>query len=155
MAPKKEFLTWEALEYPEKNRSTDWFWGVGIVVVTVLVLSIIFDNFLFGVFIFLMGVIVVIRAIKKPGIISFGIGPSGIRVDNNLYPFKTFSAFWVEERGLTTRVILKSNKPLMPFLSLPLSYVNPDDVREVLFDYLVEEEMHEGISARLFDYFGL
>jgi hypothetical protein len=43
-----EKLSWSALEYEEKIRSSDWFWALGIIVVTSSVAAIIFGNYFFA-----------------------------------------------------------------------------------------------------------
>ena len=54
-----EKIIWSALEYEDKIRSQDWFWALGIIVITSSIAAIIFENYfrivfriVFGLFFF-------------------------------------------------------------------------------------------------------
>jgi hypothetical protein len=50
-----EKLAWSAFEYEEKNHSNDWFWALGVIVVTATIASIMYNNYFFAAFLILSG----------------------------------------------------------------------------------------------------
>ena len=43
-------LEWDVVETPATKKSVDWFWAVGIILLSLAVIAIVFGNPLFGVF---------------------------------------------------------------------------------------------------------
>ena len=60
-----EKLEWSALEYEEKDRSSDWFLALGIIVVCSSVAAFIFENYFFAALLLLSGVLLGFFAIKN------------------------------------------------------------------------------------------
>ena len=66
-----EKLNWSALEYEEKTRSPDWFWALGIIVVTSSIAAIIFGNYFFATLLVLSGLLLGFFAVKKPDMVHY------------------------------------------------------------------------------------
>ncbi len=147
-------LTWETHEYEHKPRSSDWFWGLGIIAIAGVILAIFLGNFLFGLVIGVGAVALGLHAIRHPRIIRCDIQDRGVRVDDTLFPYQTLDSFWVDEKTLPNKVFLKSQKLLMPHIIIPIAGVPAEDVRDTLLEYLDEEEVHITISDRIVELFG-
>src|SRR3989344_6295069 len=89
-------LVWRALEYEEKTRSPDWFWALGVIIVTSSVASMIFGNYFFAALLILGGVLLGFFAVRKPEVITYELGKEGLRAKNRLYPYESIKAFWVQ-----------------------------------------------------------
>lgn len=147
-------LTWETYEYEHKARSSDWFWGLGIIAIAGVILATFLGNFLFGLVIGVGAVALGLHALRHPKIIQCEIQERGVRIDDTLFPYRTLESFWVDERVLPNRLLLKSQKMFMPHIIVPLADVSADDVRDILLDYLDEEEVHETFSDRIVELAG-
>lgn len=149
-----EKISWETIEYLHKEKTSDWYWIVGIITVSIAIISIILNNVIFALLIIISSFTLSLFASKKPGIISVEINNIGVTVGNNRYPYKELDSFWVETRDLNLRVLLKSKKVFMPFIIILIEDADPEDVRECLLQYLPEEEHTEPLLEKLLLYFG-
>jgi hypothetical protein len=149
-----EAVIWEAPEYFHREKNQDWFWGLAIITVTLVVLSIILGNPLFGIFIAIAGFAVALFAHRPPRIIEVEMGPRGIRLEKNLYHFSELESFWIREEDLHPKVLIKSKRKFMPYIIVPLGDVHHDDVRDYLLYFLKEEPHNEPFMQRVIEYFG-
>ncbi len=153
MEPQK--INWKAYEYEHKNNSTDWFWGVGVIAIAIAIAAIIYNNVLFAIFILLGAFTLLMYAVRKPKEINFEINKRGVVVDNILYPYATIESFWIRENGHDKKLVLQSEKVLMPHIIIPLtSEVDHEFLHEFLSEFLEEEEHHESLADVVMDYLG-
>ncbi len=155
-----EKLEWSALEYEEKERSPDWFWALGIIVVTSSVAAIIYGNYFFGALLVLSGVLLGFFAIKKPEIIFYELNSKGLKIRKQLYPYENIKSFWVQidntgETELKPLLFIKAERLFMPILSIPIDYVVAEDIRSIMLSKNVtEEEMKEHASQKIMESLG-
>ena len=147
-------IEWNATEHYHFERSPDWFWAVGIISVTCAVLAFIFSNIVFGIFIIIAALTLVIHAAKAPRNLHYEINDHGVVIDNILYPFLNLDSFWIDTLHHEPKVLLKSRKTFMPYISIPISEVSPEDVRTVLLTYIAEQEHVEPFSQKLMEVLG-
>lgn len=148
---------WEAHEYVFQEKTSDWYWAVGIVVVSVAVLVIIFGNLLLALLILLSGFVLALFASKKPDLVRFEVSKKGIMIDKTLYPYGTLDSFWVEDNdhlGFHSKLLIKSQKVVMPLIVIPLEGTNPEEVRDFLLDHLLEEHHSESIGKHILERLG-
>lgn len=147
-------IQWETPEHIDYVRSTDWYWSVGIITVTIAALAFIFDNPIFGVLIIVSAFALVIKAIRTPHTFVCTINDRGIIINDTLYPFLNLESFWVDTLHHTPKLVLKSQKLAMPYIIIPLLNVDPDDVRNILLNYIAEVNHPEPLSHKIFDWLG-
>jgi hypothetical protein len=153
---EKDNLQWEALEHAHREKTTDWYWALGIVSVTMAVISIILSNILFAVLILVASFTLMLHGDKKPRILKFEIKRQGIVIDNMLYPYSTLDCFWIEEHEESPKVLFKSQKLFVPLLVIPLSSdIHPDVVRDALSMEILEKEIHEPFAQKVMEKFGV
>ena len=150
----EDSLKWSAPEYNHYQRSTDWFWAVGIITISITVLAFIFDNALFGILILLSAGILIFFALRVPEEVEYEINNRGIIVGKDLHPYLTIESFWVETRNNDPKIILKSKKAIMPFIIIPLHEDSVDEVSAVLREFLEEVELAEPASHKVMEYLG-
>ena len=150
-----ESLKWSAPEYHHYERSTDWFWAVGIITVCIAVLAFVFGNALFGILILLSAGILIFYVLRVPQDVIYEINQRGIVINNDLHPYLTLEAFWVETRNLPEpKIILKSKKTLQPYIIIPVHEDSADEVASVLRNFLEEKELAEPASHKVMEYLG-
>ncbi|MEK7579178.1 MAG: hypothetical protein AAB460_01425 [Patescibacteria group bacterium] len=149
-----EPLIWSALEYEHRERSNDWFWAVGVIALGGAILAIIFGNVLFGVLIIIGALTLVLYVLRHPRHVSFEINTRGVVVDGVLFPYQTLESFWIHEHRIPNKLIVKSQKVFMPYITLPLEGVPASDVRERLLDHISEEEVKESLSEHIMEILG-
>ena len=149
-----EKLQWSALEYEERERSNDWFWGLGVIVVAVAITSIIYSNYFFAVLVILGGAMLGFFAVKKPAVILYELNDKGLQAGTRLFPYENISAFWVRKE-LNPSLFIKAERFFMPILSVPIHEDSATQIREVfLAKNIAEVEMKEPTSERIIDSLG-
>ena len=158
-----EKLSWTVLEYEEKDRSPDWFWALGIIVVTSSIAAIIFGNYFFAVLLILSGLLLGFFAIKKPDTVTYELNARGLKIRNRLYPYENIKSFWVQldMKRETNQEILKpilfihSERVFMPILSIPIYEELAQDIHSIMLSQNVAEvEMKEHPSEKIMEVLG-
>ncbi len=155
-----EKLEWSALEYEERERSADWFWALGIIIVTSSIAAIIFGNYFFATLLFLSGLLLGFFAIKKPDLINYELNSRGLKIRTQLYPYENIKSFWVqiggsEEEKLKPLFFVKSERIFMPIIQIPIEDAIARDIHSIMLaKNVIEEEMKEHPSLKIMESLG-
>lgn len=149
-----EKLTWSALEYEEKERSADWFWALGIIVVTSSIAAIIFSNYFFAMLLILAGILLGFFAKKKPDVVFYELNAKGLKIRNRLYPYENIKSFWVQTE-IKPLLFIHSERAFMPIISMPIENIMTEDIHAILFSQNIPEvEMKEHPSEKIMEFLG-
>ena len=154
---EREFMdgfTWEAPEYFHREKTKEWFLTFGIVTITIVIICIILGNVLFGVFLAIASLVLVVFAHRPPRNVKVELGHRGIIIDKTLYHWSELESFWIREEDLHPKVLVKSKKIFVPYIIVPLGDVHHEDVREHLLQYMEEQVHQEPFIQQLMEYFG-
>lgn len=155
-----EKLIWSAPEYEEKERSSDWFWALGIIVFTSAAASIIYGNYFFATLIVLSGVLLGYVATRKPHMVTYELNETGFLSGANLYPYENIKAFWVQKAAalpeeLRPLLFLKTERVFMPIMTVPIENIMADSIHSYLLEHnVVEEEMKEPVTEKIMEALG-
>jgi hypothetical protein len=153
-------INWSALEYEEKERSTDWYWALGIIVVASSITSIILKNYFFAILLIISGILLGFFAIKKPEIVPYELNDKGFQIKNRIYLYENIKSFWVqikspEQNIKNSTLFLKSPRIFMPILSIPIEEELADKIKEILISKNIpQEEMKEHSSHHIMESLG-
>ena len=147
-------LSWSALEYEEKERSKDWFWALGIIVVTSSIAAIIFESYFFAVLLLISGVLLGFFAIKKPDMINYELNEKGLQIKNQLYPYENIKSFWVQTEKRHV-LFIKSERVFMPIISVTIEDDLASQIQSIMLSKnILEEEIKEHASEKIMEYLG-
>jgi hypothetical protein len=76
----KDPFIWQAHEYYFQAKTTDWYWAVGIIGVSIAIISIIYGNVLFAMLVLISTFALSVFASKEPPLVRFEINKSGILI---------------------------------------------------------------------------
>lgn len=156
--PREPLCMWEGTQYEFAEKSSDWYWALGIIAAAAIIASILFGNFLLALVILAASVAVALQAGKRSKVHHFALTDHGLQIDDRLYPFDTMMHFSVLEypgTDLPLALSIKTRSLLAPHLLVPLSGVDPDAVYEYI-SYHLEEGNHEAsLIDRLVEMFQL
>jgi hypothetical protein len=149
-------LSWTTIEYLHQEKTTDWYWIVGIVSLSIAIISVIMNNIIFAILVIVSSFTLALFASRRPKEIEINIDGMGIKIDKILYPYKNLDSFWVETRENNDRILLKSQKVFMPLIIVFIeeNQVHPIDVRALLLKHLPEEEHSEPFLEKILVYLG-
>jgi len=147
-------ITWEAQAH-HKEKSSDWYWVLGIGTITIVVVSLLLQNTLFAFLVLIAGVVVALAAGRVESPVAYAVTTRGIRTGDNIYPYSTLESFFItEEEAGETVLLVKSQKFFAPLLVLVLPLEHVDEVEELVASRLPEEPLEEPILQRFIDQIG-
>ncbi len=146
---------WMTEEYTFVERSTDWFWAVGLAAVALAVVAILFGDALFGVVIILGAASIAMLSIRRPETVAIAIGERGIKIREVFYRYSDIPAFWVDERPDGNELIIMTKRFFLPQVAIPLHEIDADAVREFLKEKIEEKEMREPRYHKILEMIGL
>lgn len=152
-------LSWRAKEYETEEKSTDWFWALGVLAISAAAASFILNNVLFGVFILLAAFLLAMFVVRRPRMVLFALTRKGVLIEDTLYPYSTFESYWIhvnpEEDDDYPILLLKSKNFFMPLISIPIPHsIAPERIDEILGDILEPEEQNPPLAQKIFEFFG-
>lgn len=151
----EDSLAFEAPEHEIKKKGLDWFAAVGVITVSIVISSIIYQNYLFAILILIGVFTLILFSIKEAATIHIQLTPRNILVDDKEYSYKTLDSFWITENDYaTSKILIQSKNLLLGQLVIPLGKNNPDEIREYLLAHLPEKEDHEPFSHQIMEYLG-
>ena len=147
---------WEGREYVFEEKSTDWYWALGIIATAVAIAAILFGNVLLALVVIAGAVTIALAAAKSPRVHRFGIYEIGIMIDETLYPYESmlhFSVLEYADETLPPSLSIKTKQFLAPHLLIPIVGHDPVEIYEYVLNHLPdgghERSLMDGL-VRLF-----
>ncbi len=149
-----EKISWSTVEYFHTEKTNDWYWIVGMITISIAIISVILNNVIFAILILVSSFTLTIFASKRPDIVSVTLDKSGVTFGRNRYSYSNIESFWIETRDSYPRILLKTKKFLMPFIIIHTEDEDPEQIKEFLSKYLPEEENSEPLLEKVLLYLG-
>ncbi len=139
-------ISWTAQEFIEKKKGRAWFIVLGIVALALFVTGIIMKNYIFSIIIALASFLIFIQALRRPQKIKTEIFEDRV-VINNLFKiiFKEIKSFWIFEETDLNTLCLETSKLAQPKIYLPLGQQAPDEIRQILTQFINEVKQEESL----------
>jgi hypothetical protein len=148
-------MEWEAHEHEHKERSSDWFWAVGIVTISLAVVSVIFGNIIFAIFLLTAVFALALFINKVPENVHVVVDERGVTRDNLHYPYSTLRTFWIDPEHAHPKILLSSEKIFMPLIVVPLdTSINLEQLAENLSNHLAEKYHSLPFVEKVIEYLG-
>ena len=154
MIAMAEKISWQAPEYIHREKTSDWYWIVGIVTISIALISIILNNVIFGILIVACSFTLSLFASRKPQLITMQVTGLGVDVGKAHHPYDTLESFWIETREVHPRILLKSKKAFTSFIVILLGNGSSEEIHAKLLEHLPEEEHSEPLLEKLLIYLG-
>ncbi len=151
-------ISWTTLEHHHNHEKThDWYWVFGIIVIALAILFIYFGDYLFSILILLGAFTMLLHSQRDHEEITVSLGTRGVLINDSLFLYKNLESFWVETEidGEPHQLLLNSKKVYMPHIIIPLADdLDPELITTYLLQHLDEEELEESFGHRLMEYLG-
>jgi hypothetical protein len=149
-----ETLSWHCHEYFHTEKTSDWYWIVGIITITIAVVAIILNNVIFAILIIVSSFTLCLFASRRPDLVSISIDNLGLTVSKKRYPYGILESFWVETGEHYPRILFKTKKSFSNNLVIFIEEVEPEKIRELLLAHIKEEHQSEPFLEKLLLYLG-
>ena len=152
MVKQSSFIEWETLEYPLRERRSDWFISVGIIAFAAAIAAVILENYIFAILIIVGATALLLFAARIPKQITIRIFEKGVLMDSLLYPYSSLHSFHINEHE--GKLLLRTNKLFIPILAIHIEDTPPENIIKVLSQNVRMEEIEESFWEKLMDHFG-
>jgi hypothetical protein len=93
-------ITWEAPEFEYREKDISWYWITIIIAACIIAFSVWEGNFLFGLFIVIAEILVIMWGSQEPRIIAFTLTESEIEIgEHKSHSLKEFESWSAENFG--------------------------------------------------------
>jgi hypothetical protein len=148
-------LRWSAYEHEHIERAADWYWALGVVTLSAVIITVLLHNILFALVIVAAAFAIILLARTPPHLASIEISDRGIRIDHMLHRYGEIVSFWVEEDGVDRPLLLvDTTKWMSPNLIIPIEHIEPSVVRAYLQERATEKHLTEPWSHQILEFFG-
>ena len=155
MEPSLRSITWEAPEHHHVEKGNDWFFALIIIVLSLVVVAILFNDTLFALLIGLAGGALAISAAKRPSIVPYAVTTRSVKIEDHLYPYSMLESDYIDDddpRG--PQLFLKAGSRFMPLIIMPIPSDHVDDIEGILAERLPQEHLEESIFVKVLELFG-
>ena len=155
-----EGIAWIVHTHEHQDRSTDWYWTLGLGAVVGAALSMYFNNpLLAGIILIAAGSIGTLVA-RGPRTHWVKVNSRGIVMDGTLYPWESVHSFYIEpfnaEQGQQGLLLVTLKSYLTPQLVLATEEPSrASALRAYMKKYAEEEEQEPHLGEHLAEIFGL
>lgn len=148
-------IYWEAPEHTHIEKTSNWYWSLGIIALTGAIASIILGNVLFGIIILLGAFTMFLTGNKLPRIIPYEVSVHGVIVDNELHPYVALDSYFLDETNtVNPQLIVKPKKLFTQLIIAPVPVEYVDHIEDILRPRLPEEHLEEPIAHKILEFFG-
>jgi len=151
-----DVVAWDAPEYYHWPRSTDWYWSYGIIVASIAILSVLFENILFAIFVVIAGALAGYYSSREPGTIHCELQPLGILLGKKFHDYTDLKSFWVDDNHPHTKLVLVSKKTFSNHIVIPVDdTTHPIIITDYLIRYIPQVKQTETALHKLMERAGL
>ncbi len=155
MEEKTHAITWEAPEHNHIEKTSDWFWALGIIALCGAIAAFFFGNFLFAILILVGAGAMALQGAREPRVIPFMVGTRGVRTGERLFPYSSLESYKIhEETSVGPQLLLKSKRMYMPLIVMPIPEEHVHDIESLVRERLPEEELEEPLAHKLLELVG-
>ena len=148
-------MEWHTLEHSYIEKTNDWYASVILISGALVAVEFLMNNILLVTLTFIATATFILLAARKPEMMHVEILRKGVRAGNILYPYHSLDAFGIAEYHHENRLLLESNKHIMPLIVVPIAHdVDIEELRETLAEYLEEKTLHESFAHLLLERLG-
>lgn len=148
-------IRWEAPEFEERPKSSSWYSKTIIAALVLLGVAIWQENFLFGVFIVIAEILLLVWGTRKPPLIAFRLARTHLWIGAKDYPIVELERFsvGVEDAGLHA-VTLHFRRHFRPTIRFFVPSKNIVSVETQLMALVPRIEHEESLLDALEKFFG-
>jgi hypothetical protein len=142
-------FSWQASEYTFYKKSPLWYFVILVLALLCIGAAIYFRQWILIAVIVMFVIVLIQYSRRKPEMRNYALNEQGIKIDDKTYSFKQFKSFWIIKTAEETSLNLEPLKRLSPIITISLSGVRTEDLRQILVKYLPEQKREEELIDRI------
>lgn len=132
--PESE-ISWDAPDSDYRKKDVSWYWLTIVVAVIILAVAIWQKNFLFGFFVFIAEILVLVWADKKPATVKFKLNEKGLALGKNkFYSYSELASFGLDDETNVEwpEITLRFKNYIRPSIKVKLPKNRLSEVKKAL-----------------------
>jgi len=136
--------SWQAPEHNESNFTEKVKTGLVVFASILFAIALLTRNFLFAVFVAIASIVVYMYSRRKPKIIDIKISNTSIKSGVMEYTFDDLQSFWIfYDPPTLSKISIIAKKKLSQYINIPLGDENPEEISEILEQYIPKKKQEE------------
>jgi hypothetical protein len=149
-------VEWVGKEYEFKERSVDWFWAVGLILLVSVGVSVWFHNFIFAIFLFVAGGTLILINHKEPRDVSFVIESKGVTLGGESFYWDKIKGFNILKQENRNKLLLKTAKNFLPIITITIPKEKTGEIESFLLKMTnFDKDIKETNSSQFAEKIGL
>lgn len=126
-------VRWQASEYIQHDKNTNWYVGLAVVVIVMILFAIfVLKSWSFAILIPVMAAALLVYVIHPPAVLNYTLSRKGLHVNDRLHSFSEFREFGLVKDDRENSILLIPRKRFKPGVSIYF----PTEVGEAIVDML-------------------
>lgn len=152
-----DIISWTGLLFAGRKNKRNAILAALALFALAAVLQIYQKNIISTIFLSLLGAVIILHAFKEIPEAEFEVSPLGVRVNDQVYPYKEIKSFWVDYQPKVgvRELSLQLKKIYAPYVKIPIGKQNPVHLRSVLVKFIPEVEHEETLTETIGRVLGL
>ena len=149
-------IKWSAQEFDRRPKGVSWYWLSMIVAVVILGIAVWQKNFLFGFFVVVAEILVLIWGNREPGVVGFALDAGGLAVGNKKHIYSEFENFSAEndQEKEWLNLFLNFKSRIKPALKVKIPKARAGEIKRALASELQEIEHQPSLLDAFEEFFG-
>ncbi len=152
-------IRWEAPEFEHRPKTTRWYWSTIGVAIAFLLLAIWQKSFLFGLFVIIAELLIIVWAAEEPPMIKFDLSERGLQVgEHKFYPMRELAWFSADLEGAFDPaypdILIHFNHHFRPPIRIKAPMAWLPEIRRTLRVHVQERHFEPGFIEVLEKYLG-
>jgi hypothetical protein len=133
-------IHWEVDDSKRYRRGRTWYVVMTLIGLGLLMYAVISANFLFALLILMFALVIYLTSMKGAENIHVSVTIDGIQVENEFIPYREIKRYWfVYDPPEVKNLYLDFKSVTKPLMSLPIMDQNPNQIRDLIGQYLPED----------------
>jgi hypothetical protein len=152
-------IRWEAPEFEHREKSATWYWMTIVIAVLLLAIAIWQRAFLFGLFILIAEILVIVWGAAEPRSVHFELTEKGLKIgERRFYPMRELKSFSADLEGtfdeIYPDIVLTFHHHFRTPLRLKAPMAWLPEIRRELRAHIPEQHFEPGFMEILEKYIG-
>jgi hypothetical protein len=142
-------------EAEQNDKSSDWYWVLGIVACAAIVVSFLFGNLLLATICGLGAIVIMMLTRVQPKGVRCSLTAHEFVVNDTIYPLHELDAYHIDEKYGEPVLRVRTNELFMPVVvvHIPADYIHEIDL--LLRAIVPAEHVEESLSHKVLEIFGI
>ncbi len=145
-------IQWQSPEFEYREKGVSWYWLSIILAVVVLGLAIWQKNFLFGFFIVIAEILILVWGNREPRLVNFVLSEKGLAIDGGEpSPYEQITSFAIDtpEEGVFANLFISFRRKLKPSLHINIPKERLAEIQKALTPLLPQQDPEQSFLDTL------